>query len=80
MKLMGYFNRWFEVEKIFELRQLHETLIIEQLLNACSPGLRIWLEERYPKKLEDMVQLAVHYLVTHRKSDRQEKKGRARGR
>ena len=72
VKLTGYFNRWLEVEKIFEFKQLHETLIMEQLLNACSPELRIWLEERYPKKLEDMVQLADHYLVTHRKSDRQE--------
>ena len=74
VKLTGYFNRWLEVEKIFELRQLHETLIMEQLLNACSPDLRMWLEERHPKKLEDMVQLADHYLVAHRKSDRQEKK------
>ena len=75
VKLTGYFNRWLEVEKIFEFKQLHETLIMDQLLNACSPELRIWLEERYPKKLEDMVQLADHYLVSHRKSDRQEKKG-----
>ena len=74
--MTGYFNRWLEVEKIFEFKQLHEALIMEQLLNACSPeSRRIWLEERYQKKLEDMVQLADHYLITHKKSDRLEKKG-----
>ena len=68
MKLTGFLDWWLQIEEITEFSRLREVLVMEQLLNACSPELRVWLNERHPRKLTDMVELADHYLVTHKKS------------
>ena len=43
VKLTGFLDWWFQIEEITEFSRLREVLVMEQLLNACSPELRVWL-------------------------------------
>lgn len=64
----SYLGHWIDAEEVdggFE--NLQKLLVMEQLLESCAPELQAWLRERKPKTIEELVELADHYVVTHKK-------------
>ena len=65
------FDRWVEGEGVEKgsCEKLRDLLIREQLLKN-SPRV-VWLCERKPKTVEELTELADHYLATHKKANSQ---------
>jgi hypothetical protein len=65
-RIRRYFTRWTElagVEDTFEA--LCDLLIREQYLTSCSPDLSMFLRERAPKSMEEVIRLAEQYTEAH---------------
>ena len=65
-RIARYFERWVTLsgcESTFE--KLCEFMVKEQVLAKCSPALSIFLRERKPATLEEMVSLGEQYLEAH---------------
>ena len=65
-RLQRYFNRWVDMYGcVKEYKDLPDLLIIEQFANTCSAGIALFLRERVPKNISEMVKLAEQYLEAH---------------
>ena len=68
VRLKNYFTKWVElseVEKSFD--GAVELMVREQFANACSQDLSVYLNEKSPKTLDELVILAEQYLMAHDK-------------
>jgi hypothetical protein len=55
-RLMRYFSRWIELSEIGGgLEKLNDLLIREQIIQVCSTELYLFLRERKPKNIEEVV-------------------------
>ncbi|XP_065928583.1 uncharacterized protein [Magallana gigas] len=58
----NYFDHWCQMEKVNKNHDnLVDVLMREQLTNSSSRDLQIWLKERQPKSVEEMIELAEAY-------------------
>lgn len=71
VRISRYNDQWWEAEDIPELsrrsestKQLRDLLLREQLIESSPEELKIWLKERKPKSLDEMVTLADQYLTS----------------
>ena len=65
-RLQRYFNRWVDMYGcVKEYKDLPDLLIIEQFANTCSAEIALFLRERVPKNISEMVKLAEQYLEAH---------------
>ena len=65
-RLQRYFNRWADMSGcVKEYKDLANLLIREQFVNTCSAEMALFLRERVPKNISEMVKLAEHYLEAH---------------
>ena len=67
VRLKNYF-KWVELskaEKTFD--GVVELMVRERFTNACFKDLSVYLNERSPKKLDELVILAEQYLMAHDK-------------
>ncbi|XP_065929667.1 uncharacterized protein [Magallana gigas] len=63
----NYFDHWFQMEKVNKNHDnLVDVLMREQLTNSSSRDLQIWLKERQPKSVEEMIELAEAYQNAHK--------------
>ena len=62
------FDRWVEGEEVDQgsYEKFRGLLIREQLLKNSPAELAVWLCERKPKPVEELTELADHYLATHK--------------
>ena len=68
VRIKNYLTKWVElstVEKLFD--GAVELMVREQFTNACSKGLFVYLNERSPKTLDELVILVKQYLMAHGK-------------
>ena len=65
-RLQSYFNRWVDMSGcVKEYKDLADLLIQEQFVNTCSAEMALFLRERVPKNISEMVKLAEQYLEAH---------------
>ena len=65
-RLQKYFNRWVDMSGcVKEYKELANLLIREQFVNTCSAEMALFLRERVPKNISEMVKLAEQYLEAH---------------
>ena len=65
-RLQRYFNRWVDMSGcVKEYKDLADLLIREQFVNTCSAEMALFLRERVPKNISEMVKLAEQYLEAH---------------
>lgn len=63
----NYFDHWCQMEKVNKNHDnLVDVLMREQLTNSSSRDLQIWLKERQPKSVEEMIELAEAYQNAHK--------------
>jgi hypothetical protein len=63
-RLMRYFSRWVELSEIGSgFEELKDLLIREQFIQVCSTDLSLFLRERKPRNIEEVVTLAEWYIV-----------------
>ena len=61
-----YFERWIDIAGISkEYGDLKDLILREQFLRKCKPDLRMFLKERTPKSLKDMISLTEQYMAAH---------------
>ena len=64
--LQRYFNRWVDMSGcVKEYKELANLLIREQFVNTCSAEMALFLRERVPKNIGELVKLAELYLEAH---------------
>ena len=65
-RLQRYFDRWVDMSGcVKEYKDLADLLIREQFVNTCSAEMALFLRERVPKNISEMVKLAEQYLEAH---------------
>ena len=65
-RLQRYFNRWVDMSGcVKEYKDLADLLIREQFVNTCSAEMALFLRERVPKNISEMVKLAEQFLEAH---------------
>ena len=65
-RLRNLFTRWVELSKCdHTVEGLTDLMISEQLLQSCSSTLAMYLKERLPLKLSQLVELAEGYVTAH---------------
>ena len=65
-RLQRYFSRWVDMSGcVKEYKDLADLLIREQFENTCSAEMALFLRERVPKNISEMVKLAEQYLEAH---------------
>ena len=61
-----YFERWIDIAGISqEYDDLKDLILREQFLRKCKLDLRMFLKERTPKSLKDMISLTEQYMAAH---------------
>ncbi|XP_070576386.1 uncharacterized protein [Ptychodera flava] len=63
-------HRWLEAVDVNSFDKLKDLMLVEQLLEMSPPYLQVWLREKKPKNSEELVDMADHYVETHKKSER----------
>lgn len=67
-RIQGYLNRWLELAEVAKTYDaVHDLMIEEQVLNICTPDLKIHIMEKKPKTLKDMSTHAEQFLKAHGK-------------
>ena len=70
-------DRWIQLAEIEEsFKRLKDLIVREQFLAVCDEHLAIYLRERDPKKISDMVKLADTYLDARLHRNGKDKKGK----
>ena len=65
-RLQRYLNRWVDMSGcVKKYKDLADLLIIEQFVNTCSAEMALFLRERVPKNISEMVKLVEQYLEAH---------------
>ena len=65
-RLQRYFNRWVDMSGcVKDYKDLGDLLIREQFVNTCSAEMALFLRERVPKNISEMVKFADQYLEAH---------------
>jgi len=76
-RIEGYLDRWTQLAEIEEsFKGLKDLIVREQFLAVCEDHLAIYLRERDPTGLVDMVKLADTYLDARLYRDHKEKKSK----
>ena len=66
---LNYFEHWCQMERVGDnFRTLVDVIMREQLINSSSKDLQVWLKERKPKSVEEMIEFAEAYQSAHRGS------------
>ncbi|ESO94740.1 hypothetical protein LOTGIDRAFT_160974 [Lottia gigantea] len=64
-RLEGYFNRWIELSQTCKnYDALKDLLLREQFLVCCSLYMTVFLKERVPKTVDELIKLTDQYLST----------------
>ena len=86
VRLKNYLTKWVKLAKVEEsFDGVVELMVREQYTNACPKELSVYLNERSPKTLDELVTWAEQYLTAHNKklsssqSRREDKKNGSRG-
>jgi len=76
-RIEGYLDRWIQLAEIEEsFKGLKDLIVREQFLAVCEEHLAIYLRERDPRKISDMVKLADTFLDARLHRDGKDKKGK----
>ncbi|XP_062603532.1 uncharacterized protein LOC134265323 [Saccostrea cucullata] len=68
-RAVNHFDHWCQMEKVNQrYNVLVDVIMREQLINSSSRDLQIWLKERQPKTVGEMVDLAEAYQNAHQGS------------
>lgn len=63
VRLIGYLDRWIQLTEIKRTYEgLKALLVRERFLDSCDERLSLYLRERSPKDLDEVVSLADHYI------------------
>jgi hypothetical protein len=65
-RVKRYFQRWVEmagIDRTYD--KLQDLMIQEQYLNTCNREMKIFLRERTPKNLDELITLAERYTEAH---------------
>ena len=66
--LTGFLDHWIEGEECGDdFSKLKDLFIREQILDSAPLEHRLWLKDKNPKSVEELVTLADHYVATHGK-------------
>ncbi|XP_077987242.1 uncharacterized protein LOC144441327 [Glandiceps talaboti] len=68
--ISGFLDRWLETMEVDSFDKLKDIILMEQLLEQTPPYLQVWLRERKLKDSDELVDMADHYLETHKKTER----------
>ena len=76
-RIEGYLDRWIQLAEIEQsFKGLRDLIVREQFLSVCEEHLTIYLKERDPKELSEVVRLADTYLGARLQRDSKEKKNK----
>ena len=65
-RLRRYLNRWIELSEVSEdFDKLVDLFLREQFVSMCSKDLSVFLRERVPQDMEELIDLAEHYVEAH---------------
>ena len=64
IRLKGYLDRWVELAGIDRSFEALEDLLVREL-RGCTKELRLFVQERHPKCVEELTKLAESYLEVH---------------
>ena len=64
-RLTNYLKHWLEASRVSDFKALFDLLFREQFLASCGRDHSIFLKERDPKSIHEMVQYADQYIVAH---------------
>ena len=68
VRLQNYLTKWVKLAKVEEsFDGVVELMVREQFTNACPKELSVYLNERSPKTLDELVTWAEQYLMAHNK-------------
>ena len=68
VRLKNYLTKWVKLTKVEEFFDgVVELMVQEQFTNACPKELSVYLNERSPKTLDELVTWAEQYLMAHNK-------------
>ena len=68
VRLKNYLTKWVKLAKVEEsFDGVVELMVREQFTNACPKELSVYLNERSPKTLDELVTWAEQYLMAHNK-------------
>ena len=69
VRLKNYLTKWVKLAKVEESfdRVVVELMVREQFTKACPKELSVYLNERSPKTLDELVTWAEQYLMVHNK-------------
>ena len=63
----GFWKHWCDSETVgTDFEKLEDLMLREQLMQSATNDLRIWLKERQPKTVKELVDLAEAYQTAHR--------------
>ena len=65
-RITRYFKRWVEMSGVAKTRSgLADLMIREQFIRTCSPELALFLRERTPTSVDEVVALSEQYIEAH---------------
>ena len=68
VRIRNYFNKLVELSEVGKTFEgVEELLVREQFTNSCPRDVSIFFKERKPRNLEELAQMAEHYLDAHNK-------------
>ena len=67
VRLKNYFNKWVELLKVEKLFDGAVEMMVREQFTNCTKGLFVYLNERSPKTLDELVILVKKYLMVHGK-------------
>ena len=68
VRLKNYLTKWVKLAKVEEaFNGVVELMVREQFTNACPKELSVYLNERSPKTLDELMTWAEQYLMAHNK-------------
>lgn len=66
-RIMGYLEKWLELagKDKNEAADVVDLFVKEQIINSCSKELVIFIKERKPKTVDEMIEVAENYITAH---------------
>ncbi|KAL5019544.1 hypothetical protein ScPMuIL_002436 [Solemya velum] len=66
VRVESLLKHWCNREKADDFESLLDLILREQLINSCSPDLKVWIKERAPVNTKALVEIAEVYQTAHK--------------
>ena len=60
------FDKWIRAESVQELTEVRNLMVLEEVRNSMTPGLRLLLSDRKVVKLDEVAEVADNYVLVHK--------------